>query len=201
MSKYMKDRFEYFGIMSPIRKEIDREFLQTYEKPLVTQLPAIIKEAYHKPQREFQYFINELTRKYVKQLPEDFIETAHFMIVTKSWWDTVDAVAADIVGGLVLRYPALTKKMNEWIDDENMWLQRTAILHQLRFKKQTDEKRLFDYCLKHAGQNEFFIRKAIGWALREYSKTKPAAVKKFVKNAPLSNFSKKETMKVIERGK
>jgi len=88
--------------------------------------------------------------------------------------------------------------MDEWIDDENFWLQRTAILHQLRYKKQTDEKRLFAYCLKYAAQKEFFIRKAIGWALREYSKTNPAAVKRFVKGAPLSNFSKKEAMKWID---
>lgn len=199
MAKYMKDKFEYFGIMSPVRKELDRDFLRQYGKPEADELSAIIKEAYRKPQREFQYFINELAKKYVKHLPEDFIETARVMLVTKSWWDTVDAVAADIVGGLVKQHPALLKTMDAWIDDENMWLQRTALLHQLRYKKQTDEKRLFAYCMKHAAQKEFFIRKAIGWALREYSKTNPAAVKKFVKNAPLSNFSKKEAMKVIER--
>jgi 3-methyladenine DNA glycosylase AlkD len=121
------------------------------------------------------------------------------MLITKSWWDTVDAVAADIVGRLVQRHPALVKTMDAWIADDNMWLQRTAILHQLRFKDQTDEKRLFGYCLKHGSQKEFFIRKAIGWALREYSKTNPAAVKKFVKTAPLTNFSKKEAMKWVER--
>lgn len=201
MAKYMQDKFEFFGIQSPVRKKLDQEFLRQYGKPEAAELPAIIKEAYSKPQREFQYFINELTKKYVKQLPEIFIETAHTMLVTKSWWDTVDAVAADIVGELVLRYPALVKTMDAWIDDENMWLQRTAILYQLRYKKQTDEKRLFGYCLKHAAQKEFFIRKAIGWSLREYSKTNSAAVQQFVKNAPLSAFSKKEAMKVIERAK
>ncbi len=108
MAKNMKDRFEYFGIMSPIRKELDREFLRQHGIPEASELPTIIKAAYRKPQREFQYFVNELTRKQVKQLPEDFIETAHFMLVTKSLWDTVDAIAVDIVGGLVLRYPGLT---------------------------------------------------------------------------------------------
>lgn len=199
MAKYMKGKFDFFGIMSPIRKELDREFLRQYRKPEVTELPAIIKEAYRKPQREFQYFINELTKKYVKQLPEDFIETVHFMLVTKSWWDTVDTVAADIAGGLAQRHPALLSTMDKWIEDENMWLQRAVILHQLRYKKQTDEKRLFTYCLKHAAQKEFFIRKGIGWALREYSKTNPAAVKKFVQDAPLSHLSKKEAMKAVAR--
>lgn len=198
MAKYMKDRFQYYGIPSPLRKELDRAFLQEYGKPELNKLNTIIKDGYTSPQRELQYFTIELTRKLVKQLPEDFIKTAHFMLVTRSWWDTVDAVAADIVGTLVMKYD-LAEKMDEWIDDENMWLQRTAILHQLRYKKQTDEKRLFAYCRKHAAQKEFFIRKAIGWALREYSKTNPVAVKKFVKETPLTNFSKKEALKWVER--
>lgn len=198
MAKYMKDRFAYYGIPSPLRKELDRAFLQEYGKPELNKLNAIIQDGYTSPQRELQYFTTDLTRKLVKHLPEDFIKTAHFMLVTKSWWDTVDAVAADIVGTLVMKYD-MVKKMDEWIDDENMWLQRTAILHQLRYKKQTDQKRLFAYCRKHAAQKEFFIRKAIGWALREYSKTNPVAVKKFVKETPLTNFSKKEALKWIER--
>lgn len=201
MARYMKNRFEFFGIPSPLRKSIEREFVKKEGKPTLNELPAIIQLAYQKPQREFQYFINELTEKYVKEFPQDFIETAQFMIVTKSWWDTVDAIAADIAGTLVLNYPVLVKRMDEWIESDNMWLQRTAILHQLRYKKQTDEKRLFDYCLKHASQKEFFIRKAIGWALREYSKTNPVAVKKFVNETPLTNFSKNEALKWMNRKK
>lgn len=199
MARYMKDHFAYFGIPSPLRKEIERDFFHAHGKPDINDLPAVIRESYKKPQREFQYFAIGLTAKFVKHLPEDFIETAHFMITTKSWWDTVDAIATDIVGMLVLRYPHLVKQMDAWLGDENFWLQRTALLHQLRYKKQTNEKRLFAYCLRHAEQKEFFIRKAIGWALREYSKTNPAAVKKFVKSAPLSNFSRREALKWIEK--
>ncbi len=201
MAKYMRDQFEFFGLSSPLRKATDKEFLSKNGMPELEELPFIIRDAYKRPQREFQYFINEVTRKCIKKLPEEFIATTKFMIVTRSWWDTVDMVAADLVGTLVKRFPALTKTMDEWIKADNIWLQRTAILHQLRFRKQTDEKRLFDYCLRHASQNEFFIRKAIGWALREYSKHDPSAVKKFVENAPISNLSKKEAMKWLERKK
>ena len=199
MAKYMKNHFEFFGLPSPIRKEVEREFLKTYGKPDVEQLPELIKEAYKKPQREFQYFIVGLTERMAKKLPKEFIDTARFMVVNKSWWDTVDAIAADIVGALVMKYSELVKVMDKWIDDDNMWLQRTAILHQLRFKDKTDEKRLLTYCRKHASQTEFFIRKAIGWALREYSKTNPEVVRQFVAESSISNFSKKEALKWLER--
>src|SRR5262245_14518325 len=86
MAKYMKDRFAYFGIPSPERKALDKAFLEEYGKPELKELGAIIKDAYNSPQRELQYFANELTRKFVKQLPENFIKTAHFMLITKSWW-------------------------------------------------------------------------------------------------------------------
>ena len=101
MARYMKNQFEFFGLPSPIRKEIEKEFLSQFGKPAVKELPALIKESYKKPQREFQYFIIGLTCEYIKQLPEDFIKTAHYMVITKSWWDSVDWIAAWIVGGLV----------------------------------------------------------------------------------------------------
>ncbi len=198
MARYMKDQFEFFGIPSPKRNEIEKEFLKQHGKPAVKQLPALIKEAYSKPQREFQYFIIGLTCGYVKkELAEDFIETARYMLVTKSWWDSVDWIAAWIVGGLVKKYPDLTSVMDEWIESDNMWLQRTAILHQLKYKEQTDEQRLFEYCRKCASSKEFFIRKAIGWSLREYAYTNSRAVKKFVKETELSPFSKRDALKRI----
>ena len=99
------------------------------------------------------------------------------LITTKSWWDTVDALASRTVGALVLADPALRKTMDRWIRSDDIWIARTAILHQLFYKEATDTSRLFDYCLLRAGDNEFFIRKAIGWALREYSKTDEVAVR------------------------
>ncbi len=199
MARYMKNQFEFFGIPGPRRNELEKEFLIKYGRPSPEKLTPLIKEAYKKPQREFQYFIIGLTCKYIKKdLPEDFIKTAHYMIVTKSWWDSVDWIASWIVGGLVKKYPGMENVMDEWIESDNMWLQRTAILHQLKYKKDTDEKRLFDYCRKRAASKEFFLRKAIGWALREYSGTNPKAVRKFVNETELSPLSRKEALRKIQ---
>lgn len=201
MEKYMKNKFAFFGIPSPDRKAINRAYIQKHGLPEVVQLPALIKTAYKNPHRELHYFIMGVTFKLQKKLPEDFIAIAKYMIINKSWWDTVDFIAAKIVGGLVKSYPDLVNVMDEWIEDENMWLQRTAILHQLKYKADTDQKRLFQYCKRCASSNEFFIRKAIGWSLREYSKTNAKAVIEFVEKTDLSNFSKKEALKWLERKK
>ena len=101
-------------------------------------------------------------------------------MTTKPWWDTVDALAARVVGPLVARHPELVAAMDEWAVDDDMWVVRTALLHQLIYKEATDAERLFDYCSRQAGHTDFFMRKAIGWALREYAKTDPAAVRAFV---------------------
>jgi 3-methyladenine DNA glycosylase AlkD len=103
----------------------------------------------------------------------------------------VDTLAAHTVGPLVAAHPVLVATMDAWVTDENMWLARTAILHQLRYKERTDADRLFRYCTLQAGHRDFFIRKAIGWALRDYARTNPDAVRRYVDEhrsilAPLS---------------
>src|SRR6185437_3168455 len=98
---------------------------------------------------------------------------------TKSWWDSVDALAPTI-GDIVYRDRALAARMDELIEADDFWLRRVAILHQLAWKAETDEKRLLRYCLQCAEEKEFFIRKAIGWALRQYARTAPDQVRRFV---------------------
>jgi len=102
------------------------------------------------------------------------------MIRTNSWWDTVDTIAPNLVGHLVKTHHELTKLMDQWIEDPYLWIRRAALLHQLRWKEMTDEETLFRYCQKTMHEKDFFIRKAIGWVLREYSKTNPRSVKKFI---------------------
>lgn len=120
-----------------------------------------------------------------------FLPVTRHLITTVSWWDTVDALAAHVVGGLVAADPKLTADMDAWIVDDDLWVARTALLHQLRYKDHTDTRRLFAYCLRQSGHTDFFIRKAIGWCLREYAKTDPEAVREFLARergrfAPLS---------------
>jgi 3-methyladenine DNA glycosylase AlkD len=128
---------------------------------------------------------------------EEFITTARYLIVTRSWWDTVDALAAHLVGSLVRRHPGLVSTMDEWIDDDNLWVIRTALLHQLTYREATDHVRLFDYCLRQAHHRDFFIRKAIGWALRSYARTAPDDVRRFVgRHEPvLAPLSVREALK------
>ncbi len=113
------------------------------------------------------------------------------LVTTVPWWDTVDLLAAHVVGALVAADPALAAEMDRWSADDDLWLVRTALLHQLRHKERTDTDRLFHYCLRQSGHPDFFVRKAIGWALREYAKTDPGAVRDFLARegdqfAPLS---------------
>jgi 3-methyladenine DNA glycosylase AlkD len=102
------------------------------------------------------------------------------LISTKSWWDTVDALAAGVVGSLVRRHPELRSTMDEWLAGDDLWLTRTAILHQLNHREATDAAWLFAACAARADHRDFFIRKAIGWALRQYARTDPDAVRAFV---------------------
>jgi 3-methyladenine DNA glycosylase AlkD len=143
-----------------------------------------------------------ILEKFGKKTTREFIDLYVFMITTKSWWDTIDYIAANLVGKHFSRYPdqipAYTEK---WMNSGNFWLQRSALLFQLKYKKETDLNLLFDFIERLAHEDEFFIRKAIGWALREYSKTDPETVIKFVESHDLKPLSRKEALKVIERKK
>jgi len=136
----------------------------------------------------------------VRRCGDAFLGHTRILLTTKSWWDTVDALAANVVGPLVRANPPLVAVMDEWIVDGDHWLVRTAILHQLHARGRTDTDRLFGYCTRRAGDREFFVRKAIGWALREYSKTDAAAVRQFVTTHPeLSPLSAREALRWLQR--
>lgn len=198
MKKYMKDKFEYFGIQTRPRRELTKPFLKKDTLPTIENLDVLIRELWAKPQREFQYFGIELVEKYSKQLNKNNLPLIEFMVTNKSWWDTVDGIATRVVGDLFRNYPELiipvTKK---WMASDNLWLQRTSILFQLKYKSLTDIDLLFKFIKTLEGSKEFFINKAIGWALREYSKTDPQIVIKFVNSHNLAPLSKREAMKVI----
>ncbi|MDW7695628.1 DNA alkylation repair protein [Flammeovirgaceae bacterium SG7u.111] len=200
MESYLKNKFELYGIKSPARKEANKELFKTYGLPKLEELDKFVREAYALPKRDMQYLALEVVTKYVKKLPKEFIDTVEFMVTNKSWWDSVDWIATWHAGSLVKRFPELVETMDEWITDENMWLRRTAIIHQLKFKKNTDVGRLFRYCEACAHEKEFFIRKAIGWALREYSKLEGALVIEFIDNheEELSGLSKREGLKWLK---
>jgi 3-methyladenine DNA glycosylase AlkD len=201
MRAYMRDQFEFVGIQKAERTAIARAAFAGLGTPSADDLLAFATAAWARPERDHQYVAAKLLRRHVKRLDATAIDDLRTLIITKSWWDTVDELARNVVGPLVRANPELVAVMDRWIDDDDIWLARTAILHQGTFKDATDVDRLFRYCLRRAGDTEFFLRKAIGWALRDYSKVDEAAVRAFVAahDAELSGLTKREALRYWER--
>ncbi|MGW5477791.1 DNA alkylation repair protein [Streptomyces sp. NPDC004008] len=197
MRAYMKDVAPFLGLTTPVRRALSRTVLAGTIRPDETDCTALALRCWALPEREYHYFAVDCLRRHVGQLSSGFLPVTRHLVSTVSWWDTVDALAAHVVGGLVAADPKLRGAMDTWIEDDDLWIARTALLHQLRHKEATDTGRLFAYCLRRSSDPDFFLRKAIGWALREYAKTDPEAVREFVarEGARLSPLSVREALK------
>jgi 3-methyladenine DNA glycosylase AlkD len=197
---YMKDNFEYLGLKSPIRNEIQKPFIVTKYLPQKKYLHTIIKSLWAKPEREFQYFAQELTLKYQKQFKEKDIELFEFMLTHKSWWDSVDFIAANLLGAYFKKFPTLKEPyVKKWLNSGNIWLQRSAVIFQLKYKNEVDTEVLSIAIHSLLGSKEFFINKAIGWSLRQYGKFNPDWVIDFTNNTELTNLSRKEALRLIRK--
>jgi 3-methyladenine DNA glycosylase AlkD len=201
MQAYLRDLFPFLGIKSPECKALIKSFLQEHETPEGDALAETVRELWQLPEREFQYAALHLLDKQKLRLQTEDIRLLEELVTSKSWWDTVDTLAGRLIGGQHFSkfrelIPLYTKR---WIGSDNIWLQRTALLFQLGYKNRTDTDRLFDYIRRTSASKEFFVRKAIGWALREYSKTDEAAVRKFVDETELSPLSRREALKYADR--
>lgn len=182
---YMRDQFPYLGIATPERRRLSRDVLKGSSlkgspRPTTADCAALALRCWKLPEREFRYFAIDYLVANVKRCDSSLLTTLRALITSDSWWDTIDPLATRVVGPLVAADSGLLATMDAWVRDENLWIARTAILHQLHYKAATDEKRLFEYCVLQAGHQDFFIRKAIGWALREYAYTAPEAVRAFL---------------------
>jgi 3-methyladenine DNA glycosylase AlkD len=196
MKAYMKNHFPFLGIKSPIRKQLLSEHFAEYALPDPKQFFEEVWKLYNLPEREYQYAAIALMEIMKKQFTLDDFPALLELIETKSWWDSVDSIAPHFVGHIVKTDREYGEKvMLEWSQSENMWTNRSAILHQLKFKQETDTDLLFKIIEQHSDSKEFFIQKAIGWALREYAKTNPDCVKSFVEGNPLKRLSKREALK------
>ena len=199
MKKYMRDQFEYLGIQSPQLKALSWSFIAEHGLPALADLDTIIHELWELPQREYQYLAVGFAGRLENQLPPASIRTIEYMLTHKSWWDTVDSIAGDIVGSHFRRFPDVRKKyLSKWRASDNFWLRRTTILFQLGYKRETDFDLLCELIRENLDSQEFFINKAIGWSLRQYARVDPKAVKKFVKANPLHPLSRREAMKHLE---
>lgn len=197
---YLKNKFAFYGLTSPQRRAVQKSFLAKQYLPTKDIAFQIGKELWGKPQREFHYFSQELIGKYHKQVAIEDIDFIEWMIINKSWWDTVDYIAVNLVGNYFTKFPdRRLLVVDKWLQSGNIWLQRSCLLFQLKYKFNTDTI-LLAYCIENLlGSKEFFINKAIGWCLRQYSRTNSAWVSSFVENHPqLSNLSRKEALRLLE---
>jgi len=197
MEAYMRNLFPFHGIKAPVRKQLIKELVSAYKPFLQEHIRAVVLELYTFPQREYQYTAMELLQKF---LNKKYQKTDHTLItqliITHSWWDSVDFLAKHVFGKYLLQFPDQKRALlDSYTESDNMWLNRAAILFQLGYKNQTDEAELFKQCTKHKDSDEFFIQKAIGWALREYAKVNPKAVLNFVENTKLKELSKREAIR------
>lgn len=188
MSAYMRDKFPFLGIKTPERKKLAKGFLDAMDKRSIDW--SFIDECWNQPEREFQYVAISYLEKRKQLLTPKDIPNLRDLAITKSWWDTIDGLDA-IVGAIALSYPEVNETILAWSRDDNFWLRRIAIDHQLQRKEKTNTELLAKILMNNFNQTEFFINKAIGWALRAYSKTDPEWVRAFIAQhqsemAPLS---------------
>lgn len=201
MAAYMKDQFPFLGVKTPARRAAAKPLLAAAKAWSAEDLLDVADALFDEPEREFQYVAGDLLRRWAGRLGPSDLARVRRLIETKSWWDTVDALAVHVVGEIVRANRSLQEEMDRWVDDENLWIARTAILHQLLWKSDTDTARLFGYCRRRGGDGDFFIRKALGWALRQYARTDPDAVRAFVAAHAenLSALTKREALRHIDR--
>jgi 3-methyladenine DNA glycosylase AlkD len=198
MKKYLKDQFLFLGIKKPLRSDLQKQFFKQtgiLNEPFNNQFVLAL---WQKDEREYQYAALSYIEKSLKKLQKQDLALMETLITTKSWWDTVDTLAAKPVGAIAGQFPEVIEEhFDKWITAEDIWLRRTALLFQLKYKQNTNERLLYEYILKNAERKEFFIQKAIGWVLREYSKTNPASVKEFLQNHQVSRLSYREGSKYL----
>jgi len=197
MSKYMLNKFEYIGIKTPERREIFKNFFKEYKNEEKIDW-EFVNKCWENKYREFQYVGADYLKNMKDKLTIDDIPKFKRLILEKSWWDTIDNLDMTI-GALALKDSNVNKILLEWSLDENIWLRRIAIDHQLLRKEKTNTELLEKILKNNLGRAEFFINKAIGWALRDYSKTNPEWVRNFIEEnrENMAKLSIKEASKYL----
>ena len=197
MSKYMLNKFEYIGIKTPERRKIFKNFFKEYKNEEKIDW-EFVNKCWENKYREFQYVGADYLKNMKDKLTIDDIPKFKRLILEKSWWDTIDNLDMTI-GALALKDSNVNKILLEWSIDENIWLRRIAIDHQLLRKDKTNTELLSKILKNNLGQTEFFINKAIGWALRDYSKTNPEWVRNFIEEnrENMAKLSIKEASKYL----
>jgi 3-methyladenine DNA glycosylase AlkD len=195
MAAYMKDRFAFLGIGSTDRRRAQRPFVAAVLAGGPLAAIAAAQRLWLEPERELQYVGCDLLRRAGGRLPASALGDVRALVASKSWWDTVDSLAK-VVGDLVLAHGELAPELDAWVLDDDLWVARAAILHQLGWKDRVRPEVVFRYCESRIDEPDLFIRKAIGWALRDLARTFPEEVWGWVDTHPdLSGLSRREATK------
>lgn len=199
MENYMKNHFPFYGIKTEKRRLIFKAIWQEHHDEVKQNSREIALQLFDFKEREMHYCAIEILIKNLKKNYQlDDIQLIEKILTTDSWWDSVDTIAKYILGEYLIEFPNETEKViQQFSESDHMWLNRSVILFQLSYKQNTNSEILFSECIKHAHSKEFFIQKAIGWALREYGRFYPNEVKEFVKQTILKPLSTKEALKNI----
>jgi 3-methyladenine DNA glycosylase AlkD len=199
MENYMKNNFSFFGIKNQPRKAILKTLWGKYKDEIKLDFRNIALALFDKTEREFHYCAMEIIFKEInKKFVKEDIQLIEKLITKNSWWDSVDFLAKYLLGNYLLQFPEKTLPIIErFSNSTNMWLNRSAIIFQLDYKVKTNFDLLKAECEKHKNSKEFFIQKAIGWALRDYSRFNPNGVQDYVNSTQLKPLSQREALRLI----
>lgn len=201
MAAYMKNHFLFYGIPSPKRKALYKDFLKEEKTKKIVDW-ELLDQCFEDKHREFQYFACDYLVALAFYIPFEELDRIKAYIQKGNWWDTTDALD-QVIGKIGLRDTRIKQAMILWSRSDELWIKRAAIDHQLLYKEKTDTQLLETILLNGLGSNEFFINKAIGWVLRQYSKTNPRWVESFIKqhHTALSSLIIKEASKYLAKKK
>ncbi len=198
VESYLRNKFKFFGVKAPQRRKITKSIIRKTKKIPRKKVFLLVGDLWTREEREYQYFALDILKENKKRIKEQDLSFLKHIIITKSWWDSVDLISK-IVGYYFKKYPKNKEDVIlKWSESENIWLRRTTLIFQLNYGEDIDKKMLFNLVEKMKDSEEFFIQKAIGWSLREYSKRNPEEVKNFVEKSNLSSLSRRESLKKID---
>ena len=198
MKQYMRNQYDFYGIKAPLRKQLLKEIEVQEGRLEGEELIAFVQAAWDNPHREFQHLAMDRMDKVKRKLDLTFLPYMEQWILQKSWWDTVDWLAVNGVGSILSRHPeVIPEYSSQWMASDNIWLQRTAILFQLKYREKTNMDLLFSNILQIADSKEFFLQKAAGWALREQSKRVPELIAAFIDSHDLKPLTVREGRKYL----
>lgn len=199
MKAYLRNHFQFLGIRSQERNTLFKEFFAERGLPEYSEVPRIIDCSFSREEREYHYFAIELTRSFRKKWDAGSVELFESMAVRQSWWDTVDYINSACLRPYFRTFPEGRYEITDrWVRSGNIWLQRLSVIFQLGYKENTDIRLLERNIRKLEGSDEFFVQKAIGWALRSYARTDPGFVREFVARNNLKPLSRREALKHLK---